>query len=634
MSIDASSDLEELFRLDITFDTTNGITIETRNFSDRARRVRQGKSVTRWKIGTCLGQGASGTVWMQQEEQAPEKCRAVKQIPKGTRSGPLPVDYRRELLALGRLSKRDDLFVQFLGWYEDDYSVYLAMEYFEQGDLARHLTSPLPEGEVKIITKQLLEGLSFLHSQSWAHRDLKPPNIFVIDKSPWWVKIGDFGISKRIRSGNTRFQTMIGTPDFVAPEVLRLIDNGGGDDTDDEDDGEEEYTVAVDLWSLGCVVFQLLTLKVPFTNLKKLSAYCRSKLDRFPIGLVSRFAVSAAAIEMIKQLLEPLPSDRTTALAALDHTWLREASELPFDENTLLARSAEVARHSNHKIDFQAEGRISSEGNLQKNGEESQPPALNERVVSDWVKHLKTIIYKPPLTPPTQAYPDQKDLKFAHLTAERLFWPTPMSLPSMLPEGMAKVKDNTEQQSEPQITSNSDKNMKDGKELEQLRVEAISNELQQDASRETIIVPSIRSTVSTKSSDPNPQAAAQSKLDSDTVVSAPNSGGRSNTDNDKSSQGFRVSMEDTCYKILPAALNLCNINSDWRQYSLYIEYGDQERYVGLQEKPLIVCKQLDRHGRRPKLMLRKRRWLMAGHSEPTGVSEADVGFLLEVRGEE
>lgn len=185
MSIDASSDLEELFRLDITFDTTNGVIIETRNFSDRALRVRQGKSVTRWKNGTCLGHGASGIVWMQREEQAPEKCRAVKQIPKGTRSAPLPVDYRRELLALGRLSKRDDVFVHFLGWYEDNYSVYLAMEYFEQGDLARHLSSPLAEGEVKIITRQLLEGLAVLHSQNWAHRDLKPPNIFVVDKSPW-----------------------------------------------------------------------------------------------------------------------------------------------------------------------------------------------------------------------------------------------------------------------------------------------------------------------------------------------------------------------------------------------------------------------------------------------------------------
>lgn len=149
---------------------------------------------------------------------------------------------------------------------------------------------------------------------------------------------------------------MTGTPDFVAPEVLQLTDVGGDDDADDDDDGEEDYTVAVDLWSLGCVVFQLLTSEVPFTNRKKLGAYCRSKIDRSPIGLVSRFA-SAAAIEMIKQLLEPLPSNRTTAEAALDNTWLREASELPVGYSTPLAPSAEVARRSKHNTDFQVEGR-------------------------------------------------------------------------------------------------------------------------------------------------------------------------------------------------------------------------------------------------------------------------------------
>ncbi|KAL8785895.1 MAG: hypothetical protein Q9195_008440 [Heterodermia aff. obscurata] len=320
MSIEASSDLEELFRLNITFDASKELTIETRNISDRARRVRQATTVTKWRNTTCLGQGASGVVWLQQEDGAPESCRAVKEIPRGTRSAPLPVDYRRELLALGRLSKREDLFVRFLGWYEDNRSIYLAMEYFEQGDLGRHLSARLPEDEVRVISKQLLEGLAVLHSQNWAHRDLKPPNIFVVDTSPWWVKIGDFGISKRIRSGNTRFQTMIGTLDFVAPEVLNLVSEVDDEDTGDE---EDEYTVAVDMWSLGCVIFQLLTLETPFANRKKLGSYCRSKLEKFPLVPLHQSAVSAAATEVIRGLLEPSPSHRTIADAALRCEWIQ-----------------------------------------------------------------------------------------------------------------------------------------------------------------------------------------------------------------------------------------------------------------------------------------------------------------------
>jgi hypothetical protein len=64
-------------------------------------------------------------------------------------------------------------------------------------------------------------------------------------------------------------------------------------------------------------------------------------------------------------------------------------------------------------------------------------------------------------------------------------------------------------------------------------------------------------------------------------------------------------MDDPCYKVLPAALKKYNINADWRHYALYIVYGDQERCLGLDERPLILFKQLDKEGRKPMFMLRK-----------------------------
>lgn len=78
-------------------------------------------------------------------------------------------------------------------------------------------------------------------------------------------------------------------------------------------------------------------------------------------------------------------------------------------------------------------------------------------------------------------------------------------------------------------------------------------------------------------------------------------------------KSFRVSMEDPCYKVLPAALKRYNIQADWRQYALYIVHGDQERCLGLDEKPLILFKQLDREGRKPMFMLRRN-----GNFEPGG----------------
>ena len=70
-------------------------------------------------------------------------------------------------------------------------------------------------------------------------------------------------------------------------------------------------------------------------------------------------------------------------------------------------------------------------------------------------------------------------------------------------------------------------------------------------------------------------------------------------------KSFKVSLEDPCYRVLPAALRKYQIQADWRQYALYIVYGDQERCVGLEEKPLALFKDLDREGKKPMFMLRK-----------------------------
>ena len=90
---------------------------------------------------------------------------------------------------------------------------------------------------------------------------------------------------------------------------------------------------------------------------------------------------------------------------------------------------------------------------------------------------------------------------------------------------------------------------------------------------------------------------------------------------------FRVSVDDPCYKVLPAALKKYNINAPWRQYSLYIVYGDQERCLGLDEKPLELFKQLNLEGRKPMFMLRRHATPMEGHSGPSaGGGTGGAGF--------
>ena len=66
------------------------------------------------------------------------------------------------------------LFVEFLGWFEEPKTLYIAMEYLKEGDLTKHIGAPLPQETVQNISKQILEGLKVMHQQGIAHRDLKP----------------------------------------------------------------------------------------------------------------------------------------------------------------------------------------------------------------------------------------------------------------------------------------------------------------------------------------------------------------------------------------------------------------------------------------------------------------------------
>ncbi|KAK0630680.1 mapkkk cascade protein kinase regulator ste50 [Bombardia bombarda] len=94
-------------------------------------------------------------------------------------------------------------------------------------------------------------------------------------------------------------------------------------------------------------------------------------------------------------------------------------------------------------------------------------------------------------------------------------------------------------------------------------------------------------------------------------------------------KSFRVSMDDPCYKVLPAALKKYQINAPWDQYALYIVYGDQERCLGLEEKPLILFKQLDKEGKKPMFMLRK---TTNAQLDPSADAPGSAGLGATARG--
>jgi len=140
-------------------------------------------------------------------------------------------------------------------------------------------------------------------------------NIFVVQKPPqserWWVKIGDFGISKRVQNEDTALRTQTGTPHFQAPEIRGFID---------EDDESSGYSNAVDMWSLGCVVYYVSARKIPFPRPSDIRKFCQGALPFPKESLYPR--ISETGIEFIKRLLVPQPTQRASAKNALKDSWI------------------------------------------------------------------------------------------------------------------------------------------------------------------------------------------------------------------------------------------------------------------------------------------------------------------------
>ena len=197
------------------------------------------------------------------------------------------------------------------------------MEYLQNGDLEKYINPKLNELDARSIIRQVLEGLKILHEMGWVHRDIKPQNIFVVEAGPsWWVKIGDFGISKRLHPNGNGTHTVIGTPDYLAPEIS-IPDAFESDDNDGYGEQSLGPIPAVDIWSLACMLYRIFANKLPFQSQKELRAYCKGR-TQIPLAPLIKRQISEEGIEVVRGMLEPQPETRWTVTATLNHTWLKD----------------------------------------------------------------------------------------------------------------------------------------------------------------------------------------------------------------------------------------------------------------------------------------------------------------------
>lgn len=270
----------------------------------------------KYKPGARLGRGCFATVY-KAERRSDGLQVAIKAIEKKKLDGDTTALLQNELEVLQAVSEHPGI-VTLLDSLDTERHMFFIMEYVDGGPLLDRIVSRgnFSENDARVLLRATLLTLEFLANLGCVHRDIKPENILVDNYSDKWpVKLTDFGLSEKMRPDELLYQT-IGTPLFVAPEIL----NGRG------------YDCACDMWSLGVVLYLVLCGYPPFpydSPAVLIKAIINGNYS-FPAPEWDR--VSGDAKDAVRRMLDIDPHRRITPTEALSHPWFRAAqstSDLP-----------------------------------------------------------------------------------------------------------------------------------------------------------------------------------------------------------------------------------------------------------------------------------------------------------------
>nr|XP_033786180.1 serine/threonine-protein kinase 17A isoform X1 [Geotrypetes seraphini] len=200
--------------------------------------------------------------------------------------------------------------------YETASEMILLLEYAAGGEIFNQCVADREEAfkekDVQRLMRQILEGISFLHKNNVVHLDLKPQNILLTSESPIGdIKVVDFGLS-RIVNSNEELREIMGTPEYVAPEILNY----------------EPISTATDMWSIGVLAYVMLTGTSPFLGDDKQQTFLNISQLNISYSEEDFDTISDSAVDFIKALLVKEPELRTTAEDALHHPWLSQGAIL------------------------------------------------------------------------------------------------------------------------------------------------------------------------------------------------------------------------------------------------------------------------------------------------------------------
>jgi serine/threonine protein kinase len=224
----------------------------------------------------------------------------------------------------------------------------IVMDLLEHGDLLDFMLArnrPLSEPEARRVFIQLINATEYLHGNDIVHRDIKPENILVSSREPLTVKLTDFGLS-RIMDTRGFLTTVCGTPQYLAPEVLRISHYVPAEHRAQEPaegapgaSGAAGYGKAVDYWSLGVILYIMLALAQPFDDNNLVNTIVTGQFS-FPPDVWGGYDPSVQ--DLIRGLLTTDPTHRLDGAAVRRHPWVL-ADLTPAERADLAAAGAPPA---------------------------------------------------------------------------------------------------------------------------------------------------------------------------------------------------------------------------------------------------------------------------------------------------